>query len=82
MNKFHAIIKKTIGGPVIMVVLNWFNKSSGNLKFKYDVIDTNWVDVESIIYIVIMNYEKEKKLYWLDCIDANSLDEFVTNKTL
>jgi hypothetical protein len=29
-----------------------------------------------------MNNEKEKTIYWLDCIDANSLDEFVTNKTL
>jgi hypothetical protein len=27
-----------------------------------------------------MNYEKEKDIYWLDCINANSLDEFVTNK--
>jgi hypothetical protein len=27
-----------------------------------------------------MNYEKEKDMYWLDCIDANSLDGFVTNK--
>jgi hypothetical protein len=29
-----------------------------------------------------MNYEKEKDIYWLDCLDANSLDEFVTNKIL
>jgi hypothetical protein len=29
-----------------------------------------------------MNYEKEKDIYWLDCIDANSLDKFVTNKIL
>jgi hypothetical protein len=49
---------------------------------KCDVIDTNWVDVNSIISTVIMNYEKEKYIYWLDCLDANSLDEFVTNKIL
>jgi hypothetical protein len=65
-----------------MVFLNWFSKSRGNLKFKYDVIDINWVDVNFIISIVIMNYEKEKDIYWLDCINANSLDEFVTNKIL
>ncbi len=29
-----------------------------------------------------MNYEKEKNIYWLDCIDANFLNEFVTNKIL
>ncbi len=65
-----------------MVLLNWFNKSRGNRKFKYDVIDTNWVDVNSIIFIVTMNYEKEKDIYWLNCIDATSLDEFVINKIL
>jgi hypothetical protein len=43
-----------------MLLLKWFSKSNGNLKFKYDVIDTNWVDVASIISIVTMNYEKEK----------------------
>jgi hypothetical protein len=72
----------SIGGLVIVVLLNWFSKLCGNLKFKYDVIDTNWVNVNSIIFIVDMNYEKEKNIYWLDCIDANSLDEFVTNKIL
>jgi len=46
-----------------MVFLNWFSKSCGNLKFKYYVIDINWVDVNSIISIVTMNYEKEKDIY-------------------
>ncbi len=60
MNKPNAIINKTIGGFVIMVLLNWFSKSHGNLKFKYDVIDINWVDVGFIISTIPMNYEKEK----------------------
>ncbi len=80
MNKLNAMAKKTIGDPNIMVLLNQFNKSCGNLKFKYDVIDINWVN--SIISTITMNYEKEKNIYQLDCIDANSLDEFVTNKIL
>jgi hypothetical protein len=29
-----------------------------------------------------MNYEKEKDMYWLECFDATSLDEFVTSKSL
>ncbi len=45
-----------------------------------DVIDTNWVDVNFIISIVIMNYEKEKDIYSLNCLDANSLNEFVIDK--
>jgi hypothetical protein len=65
-----------------MVLLNWFNKSHGNIKFKYDLVDINWVDVDSIISNVIMNYEKEKNIYWLDCIDVPSLNEFVNNKIL
>jgi hypothetical protein len=55
MNKFNATTKKIIEGRVIMVLLHWFNKSCGDLKFKYDVICTVWVDVDSIIFIVIMN---------------------------
>ncbi len=72
----------SIGGLVIMVLLNQFIKSHGNFKFNYDVIYINWVHVDSIIFIINMNYEKEKDIYWLDCIDANSLDEFVTNEIL
>jgi hypothetical protein len=29
-----------------------------------------------------MNYEKEKYMYWLNCVDASSLNEFMTNKSL
>ncbi len=75
MNKLNAITKK-------MVLLKWFNKSFDNLKFKYDVIDTNWVDVDSIISTLTMNYEKEKDILWLDQIDANSLNQFLINKIL
>jgi hypothetical protein len=51
MNKLNAIIEKIITGPIIMVVLNWFSKSHGNFKFKYDVIDTNWVGVD-LLYLL------------------------------
>ncbi len=44
--------------------------------------NTNWVDINSIIFIVTMNYEKEKNIYRLDCFYATSLDEFVINKYL
>jgi hypothetical protein len=38
------------------------------------------VDIDSIIVVVTMNYEKEKDIYMLDCLDVASLDEFVTKK--
>jgi hypothetical protein len=75
MNKPNATTKKTIGGRVILVLLNWISKSCGNLKFKYDLIHTNWVEVDSIIFIITMNYEKEKDVYRLDCIDATFLND-------
>jgi hypothetical protein len=78
-------IKKQVGnnwGHVIIVLLNQFNKSHGHSKFKYDVIDTNWVDVDFLIHTIIMNYEKEKDMYWLNCVDSSSLNEFMTNNSL
>ncbi len=60
MNKYNATIKNINGGPIMMVLLSWFNKSRDNFKFKYHVIDTNWVDIDSNIFTITMNYEKEK----------------------
>ncbi len=60
MNKPNVVTKKPIGGLDIMVLLNWFSKSHGNLKFMYDVFDINWVDVDSIMSIFMMKDEKEK----------------------
>jgi hypothetical protein len=63
MNKPNATIKNINGGSFMMVLLSWFNKSHDNFKFKCDVIDTNWVDIDSIIFTLTMNYEKEKDIY-------------------
>jgi hypothetical protein len=60
MNKSNVAIKIITGGSIIMVLLNWFSKSHGNIKFTYDVTNINWVDFDSIVSIVTMNYEKEK----------------------
>ncbi len=60
MNKPNVEANNIIGGLIIMVLLNQFNKSHENLKFKDDVININWVDIDSIIYTITMNYEKEK----------------------
>jgi hypothetical protein len=35
------------------------------------------------MYLInMMNYEKQKDIYWLDYIEANFLDEFMINKIL
>jgi len=60
MNKSNVAIKIITGGSIIMVLLNWFSKWHGNIKFTYDVTNINWVDFDSIVSIVTMNYEKER----------------------
>ncbi len=47
MNKPNVEANNIIGGLIIMVLLNQFRKSCDNLKFKYDVIDINQVDIDS-----------------------------------
>ncbi len=32
MNKLNVIVKNITRGPIIMVLLNWFSKSHGNLN--------------------------------------------------
>jgi hypothetical protein len=65
-----------------MALLNRFGKSRGKFKFKYNVTNTNWVDINSIISTITMNCEKETNKYWLDCFDVVFLDESVTSKDL
>jgi hypothetical protein len=66
-------------GPTYQVRLNWFSKSSGNLKFKYDHSDCKWVDVDSIISTVTLTFLSGPKLYSMDSEDFASLEEFVQN---
>jgi hypothetical protein len=49
-----------------MVLLNWFSKATGNLKFKYDHCDSKWVDLDSIIAIVTLTYMLESRFYKLE----------------
>jgi hypothetical protein len=65
--------------PTVMVYLHWFKKYAGLNKFKYVVNDCVWVDVDAIISIVSLQYESSSKIYMLDEVDANSLNEFILN---
>jgi hypothetical protein len=65
------------------VSLNWFSNLVITSDSKYDVININSVDMDSIIFIIIMNYKKEEKyIYWLNCFDVIFLNKVVTNKDL
>jgi hypothetical protein len=64
-----------------MVLLNWFSKASGNLKFKYDHFDSKWIDVDSVIAIVTLSYLPESRFYKLQSSNAVNLNEFVSNQS-
>jgi len=53
------------------------------LDSKYDVININSMDMDSIMFIITMHYKKEEKyIYWLNCFDVIFLNQVVTNKDL
>lgn len=73
----HKGKKSGISGSGFMVFLNYFRRVPGHLKFKYDHSDSIWVDVDSIICTVTMSFDRDRDVFELDPIDANSLNEFV-----
>ena len=72
--------KKGASESGIQIYLNYYSWGPGWLKFRYDLSDSNWVDVESIISSVALTYNSDTKMYSLDSEDASSFDTFVSNK--
>ena len=77
MNRTCVKGKKVSSTPSIMVLLNWFTKSPGHLKYKYEGSDTQWIDIDSVISTVSMSFNMRTNVYTLDDTDGKSLDEFV-----
>ena len=69
--------KKNGSSCNIMVLLYWFSKARGSLKYKYDASNFKWIDVDSIISTITMTYQPSFQLYALDNIDVECLAEFV-----
>ena len=63
-----------------MVMLAWFKKIPDQLKFKYDLSDWKWTDLNSIISTVTISFNSNTNLYSLDPVDVASLNEFVAKK--
>jgi hypothetical protein len=59
--------------------MNYFFKFRRHLKFKYDVTNSNWIDINSIIILVTMTYDKAKNVYTLSNVNVEILDGFVSN---
>ena len=73
--------KKVSSQPIIQVMLNWFKSTPGRNKFKYEVTDTQWIDIDSIICIVALSFNSTSNVYTLDENDRDVLDEFVSKNS-
>ena len=80
MNRPNTVAQKANREAMYMILYNWFSRSYGDRKLKYNCTNTNWVDVDSITSTISLVYKKVVDLYWLDADDASNLDEFVATK--
>lgn len=80
MNLKETSAKQNSNTCNIQVMLQYFWKFPGHLKFKYDHTDTRWIDVDTIISTVTLEYNSTTDVYTLDSNDADALNEFVSSK--
>ena len=62
----------------IQIMLNWFKIAPGRNKFKYDVTDTQWIDIDSVICTIALSFNSGTNVYTLEENDRDVLDEFVS----
>ena len=63
----------------IQVMLHYFTRALGQYKFKYDLTDSKWIGLESIITNVTLTFNPDSQIYSLDVGDADNLNEYVSN---
>ena len=73
--------KKVSSGPTFEILLNWFKWAPRRNKFKYDVTDTQWIDLDSVISTVALSYNGRTNVYTLEENDRVVLDEFVSENS-
>ena len=61
-------------------MLQYFQKVPRQLKFKYDHTDTRWIDVDTIITTITLEYNHTIDVYTLDLEDDQVLEEFVSSR--
>jgi len=76
-----SVSKKESFSPSIQIMLNWFKSLSEKNKYKYDVTDTEWIDIESVICIIALSLKTNSNVYTLQETDRQVLDEFVSKTT-
>ena len=79
MNRSCTSRKQTSTLCKVEVMLQYFRKLPGHLKFKYDATDSRWIDVDAIITTVTVEYNSSNDVYTLDLEDADALNQFVND---
>ena len=64
------------------VSFNWFSPMSGaRRKFKYDVSDPQWIDLDCVITNVDLSVDPNyPKVFQLNAEDLGILDDYVKNR--
>ncbi|KAL2621816.1 hypothetical protein R1flu_002021 [Riccia fluitans] len=68
-------------GCCCQVLFNWYSPIVGSrIKFTYDNIDLQWIDLKSVITIVSLKMERIVRVMWiLDSNEKGRVDEFVAS---
>jgi len=61
------------------VLLQYFNKTKGQNKYKYDYSDSKWIDIECIITNVTLSFNLVNSVYIVNSKNTDALDKFVVN---
>jgi hypothetical protein len=75
-----CIQSKGLSTPSVMVLLTWYSKQPGHYKFKYDVSDWKWIDLDAVISTVTLSFNSSTKVYSVSEDDAKCLNDFVSHK--
>jgi len=73
--------KKVSSTLSIQIMLNWFKSTPRRNKYKYDVTNMQWIDIESVICIIALSFNSHNNVYTLRENDRQVLDEFVSKST-
>jgi hypothetical protein len=56
--------------------LKWYKKIGGICRYKYDVVDTQQVEIGIIIFLVHLAYKPTQRVYVLDAGDEKIIKDF------
>lgn len=73
--------KKGLSSSTVQIILHYYARAPGQYKFKYNITDSNWIGLESVITNVTLSYNMDSQVYTLDGGDAENLNEYLSSAT-